>query len=148
MLEITPNSVCEPVAMTMPEPRPWVRRSDYQLRVEGSAEARAVPHQRAHVAYARPLGHLCAPGTRRDTLPACCGLSRETALVGLEVDSRKQAYVRWVAVADGEGDEDARYDLICEVYLLSIADDVTVARDELVEHLERLFGTSFLYEAG
>ncbi len=150
MLKITPNSVCEPVAMTMPEPRPWERRSDYQLRVKGSADVRAVPHQRAHVSYAHPLDHLCALGTRRDTIPARCGLSRQTAPVNLEVDSSKQAHVYRDAVAGGEGDEVARDDLIRdskEAYLLSIADDVVVARDELVERLERLFGTSFLYEA-
>jgi len=127
MLEITPNSVCEPVAMTMPEPRPWERRSDYQLRVKGSADVRAVPHQRAHVSYAHPLDHLCALGTRRDTIPARCGLSRQTAPVNLEVDSSKQAHVYRDAVAGGEGDEVARDDLIRdseEVYLLSIADDV------------------------
>ena len=45
-------------------------------------------------------------------------------------------------------DEVARDDLIREeVHLLSIADDVTVVRDELVERLKRLFRTSFLYEA-
>jgi hypothetical protein len=145
MLKITPNSVCEPVAMTMPEPRP---RSYYQLGVQGSAEARAVPHQRAQVGYARPLGHLCALWTRRDSLPVGCGLSRKTALIDLEFDSSKQTYVRRDAIAGSEGDEVARNDLIREeVYLLSIADDVAMVRDELVERLERLFGTSFLYEA-
>jgi hypothetical protein len=73
-----------------------------------------------------------------------CGLSRKTALVDLEFDSSKQAYVRGDAIAGSEGDEVARNDLIREeVYLLSIADDVTMVRDELVERLERLFGTSF-----
>ena len=48
----------------------------------------------------------------------------------------------------GEDDEVARDDLIREeVYLLSIADDVVVVRDELAERLERLFGTTVLYEA-
>src|SRR6266702_8067108 len=139
MLKITPNSVCEPVAMTMPSPRPGRRRTDYQLRVKGSADGLAVPHQRAHVGHARPLGHLCALGTWRDALGARCGLSRQAALVDLEVDGSKQAYVCRDAVASGEGDEVARDDLIREkVYLLSIADDVAVVRDELVEPPERL----------
>jgi len=116
--------------------------------MKGSADGRAVPHQRAHVGHARPLGHLCALGTRHDTLPARCGLSRQAALVDLEVDGSKQAHVCRDTVAGGEGDEVAWDDLIREkVYLLSIADDVAVVRDELVERLERLFGTSFLYEA-
>ena len=125
--------------MTMPSPRPGRRRTDYQLRVKGSADGLAVPHQRAHVGHARPLGHLCALGTWRDTLGARCGLSRQAALVDLEVDGSKQAYVCRDAVASGEGDEVARDDLIREkVYLLSIADDVAVVRDELVEPPERL----------
>jgi len=132
----------------MLEPRPWERRSDYQSNVKGSTEARTDPHQRAHVGYARPLSHLCALGTRHDTLPARCGLSRQTALVNLEVDSSKQAYVRRDAVAGGEGDEVAQYDFTREeVYLLSIANDVTVVKDELFARLERPFGTSFPYEA-
>ena len=111
-------------------------------------EVRAVSHQCAHVCYARPLGHLCALGTRRNTLSVRCGLTRQTALVYLEVDGSKQAHVRRDAVASGEDDEVARDDLIREeVYLLSIADDVAVVRDELVERLERLLRTSFLYEA-
>ena len=131
--------------MTTPEPRP---RSDYQLLVKQNAEARAVPHQRAHVGDARPLGHFCALRTRRDTLAVRCGLSRQTTLVDLEVDGSKEAHVRRDTVAGGEGDEIARDEFIREeVYLRSIADDVTVVRDELVERLKRLFGTSFLYEA-
>ncbi len=132
----------------MPEPRPWERRSDYQLRVKGSADVHAVLHQRAHVGYARPLGHLCASGHGATPfLRAVVSLVRLLSLVDLDVDSSKQAYVRRDAVASGEGDELARYDLIHEeVYLLSIADDVAVVRDEFVERLERLFGTSFLHE--
>jgi hypothetical protein len=116
--------------------------------VNWDAKARAVSHQRAHVGYTRPLGHLGAFGTRRNTLPVRCGLSRQTTLINLEVNSSEQAYVRRDAVASGEGDEVAGYDLIREeVYLFSITNDVAVMRYELVERLERLFGTSFLHEA-
>ena len=77
-----------------------------------------------------------------------CGLTRQTALVYLEVDGSKQAHVGRNAVARGEDDEVTRNNLIREeVYLLSIADDMAVVRDEFVERLERLFGTSFLYKA-
>ena len=56
-------------------------------------EVRAISHQCAHVGYARPLGHLCALRTRRNTLRVRCGLTRQTALVYLEVEGSKQAHV-------------------------------------------------------
>lgn len=77
-----------------------------------------------------------------------CGLTRQTTLVDIKVNSSNQAHIRRDAVASGEDDEVARDDLIREeVYLFSITDDVAVMRDELVERFERFFRTMFLYEA-
>jgi len=93
----------------------------------------ALHAQRAHVGDARPLGLRCALGTRH-ALAVDCGLSHQTSLVDLEVDSTKQAHVRRDAVASGEGDEVAQDELIHEeVYLFYIADDVAAVRDKLVE---------------
>ena len=140
MLNITPNSVCEPVATTIPEPRPGERELDYHLSVSWDLKERAVSHQRAHVGYARPLSHLSAFGTRGNTFPVRCGLTRQTTLVDIEVNSSNQAYIRRYAVASGEDDEVARDDLIREeVYLFSITNDVAVMRDELVKRFERFF---------
>ena len=148
MLNITPNSVCKPVATTIPEPRPGERRVRLSLVCEQDAKARAVSHQRAHVGYARPLSHLRAFRTRGNTFPSRCGLTRQATLVDIEVNSGKQAYICRDAVASGEGDEIARDGLIREeVYLFPITDDVAVMRDELVQCFERLFRTMFLYEA-
>lgn len=69
-----------------------------------------------------------------------CGLTRQTTLVDIEVNSSNQAYIRRYAVASGEDDEVARDDLIREeVYLFSITNDVAVMRDELVKRFERFF---------
>lgn len=69
-----------------------------------------------------------------------CGLTRQTTLVDIEVNSSNQAYIRRDAVASGEDDEVARDDLIREeVYLFSITNDVAVMRDELVKRFERFF---------
>ena len=69
-----------------------------------------------------------------------CGLTRQTTLVDIKVNSSNQAHIRRDAVASGEDDEVARDDLIREeVYLFSITDDVAVMRDELVKRFERFF---------
>ena len=73
----------------MPEPRPGEQKLNFQLRVRRGEEARAISHQCAHVGYASLLCHLVALRIRRNTLPVRCILTRQTALVYLEVDGSK-----------------------------------------------------------
>jgi hypothetical protein len=100
-------------------------------------ETRTIPHQRAHICDARSFGHLCAFGTWSYTLSSCGSFTRQATLVDLKVGSGEDAEISRNAVACGEGDKVTRDNLVRkEVYLFSVADDVTMVRNEFVESLK------------
>jgi hypothetical protein len=93
-------------------------------------KARTVPHQCAHICYGRSFSHLGALSTWSRILPPRCGFTRQATLINLEVGGGQNAEISGDTVACGEGDKVARHNLIRkEVYVFSVADDVTVMRN-------------------
>jgi hypothetical protein len=85
ILKMTPNSVWDPVAMTIPEPRPT--HIDRQQFPNRRMKTRAIPNQCAHICDTSSFGHLGALGTCTRVLPPCRGFTCQATLVNLEVDS-------------------------------------------------------------
>lgn len=124
--KMTPNSVEVPVAMTTPVPRPIKKYTSlfneiYPIMNSGG---RTVSDQSAHVRDTSPVreGHGVAgraalgvlEAARLVVLPPGLRLTRETALVDLEVDGEDDTDVRRDTVTRREGDNVAWYEFVRE----------------------------------
>lgn len=118
MVKITPNSVSEPVAITIPLPRPFIicKRPEYWNRVL----LHTIPYQSTHVNNTCPLRHghrftsnstICIIAPLVGLLPGLC-FACETALVDLQVNRVNDADVCRDAITSLKLDEIARDEFI------------------------------------
>jgi hypothetical protein len=97
---------------------------------------------------ASPASAAAAIHAGIDAFPARLRLTREAALVDLQVNRGHDADVGGDAVARRKGDDVARDELVREdVDRLLLSQDVTVVGNKLVERLQALFGPLLLHKA-